>query len=81
MVKLFVLDILHNNICIFFIGMLSGLKKMVGKNNSPISGTDIPENHLLSMESTHSLYTPSLKAGKKRKVDAAESTNVKRKYG
>lgn len=60
--------------------MLSGLKKMVGKNNSPVSGTDAIENHLLSMESTHSLYTPSLKTSKKRKVDAADSTNAKRKY-
>ncbi|OXU29248.1 hypothetical protein TSAR_007484 [Trichomalopsis sarcophagae] len=59
--------------------MLSGLKKMVGKNNSPISGMDIPENHLLSMESIHSLYTPSSKAGKKRKVESADPTNIKRK--
>ena len=58
--------------------MLSGLKKMVGKNDSH-SGMDIPENHL-AVESTLHLYTPSVKAGKKRKVsDNTDGVNLKRK--
>jgi hypothetical protein len=61
------------------IGMLSGLKKIVGKNNSP-NEMDASEN-LLTVETAYNLYTPSLKAGKKRKVaDSTDSLNIKRQY-
>lgn len=64
----------------FFQGMLTGLKKIVGKNSSP-NGQDTTESRLLDVESTQPLFTPSLKTGKKRKVaDSTDSFEIKRKY-
>ncbi|XP_014226529.1 rho GTPase-activating protein 11A-like isoform X2 [Trichogramma pretiosum] len=45
--------------------MISGLRKMVGKNHSP-SGTETQENHIVAEPTTQS-HTPSVKVGKKRK--------------
>ncbi|XP_011496179.1 PREDICTED: rho GTPase-activating protein gacN-like isoform X2 [Ceratosolen solmsi marchali] len=57
--------------------MLSGLKKIVGKNNSP-NEVDGSEN-LLAIETACHLYTPSVKASKKRKVqDNTDLLNIKR---
>ncbi|XP_014219147.1 rho GTPase-activating protein 24 isoform X2 [Copidosoma floridanum] len=48
--------------------MLSGLKKMVGKNNTT-EDADTQESNLLPVESALHVYTP-LKLGKRKKVDA-----------
>ena len=45
--------------------MLSGLKKIVGKNNSLLDAEPVTEPDL---SNPIHLYTPSLKTGKKRKV-------------
>lgn len=59
--------------------MFSGLKKIVSKNHSP-TGIDASENNLLRAESNLTLYTPSVKAGKKRKVaEIVESSYIKKK--
>ncbi|XP_058805658.1 rho GTPase-activating protein 11A-like [Phymastichus coffea] len=58
--------------------MLTGLKKIVGKNSSP-NGMDATESRLLDIDSNQSLVTPSLKAGKKRKVtDSMDLLEIKR---
>lgn len=48
-----------------FSGMFSGLKKMVGKNSSPV-GNDLQDVKLLGSEGN--LNTPAHKMAKKRKV-------------
>ena len=59
--------------------MLSGLKKMVGKNHSP-NGPDMPESHLIPADSMTNLNTPSVKSAKKRKnMDSLESLHHKKK--
>ena len=56
--------------------MLSGLKKMVGKNNSPLDTEPISDS-----SNSVFLYTPSLKIGKKRKVTEVpiDEANLKKK--
>lgn len=59
--------------------MLSGLKKIVGKSHSP-TGIDASETNLIGSESNLNLYTPSIKAGKKRKVtETTELSYIKNK--
>ncbi|XP_033226909.1 rho GTPase-activating protein gacF-like isoform X7 [Belonocnema kinseyi] len=58
------------------IRVLSGLKKMVGKNNSPLDIEPISDS-----SNSVFLYTPSLRIGKKRKVmePPIDESNLKKK--
>ncbi|KAJ8670141.1 hypothetical protein QAD02_001400 [Eretmocerus hayati] len=60
--------------------IMSGLKKMVGKNSSP-NNTEVAESRLITCESTKSLHTPALPTGKKRKIEGVNSLNSNRQNG
>jgi hypothetical protein len=57
----------------YFIGMLNGLRKIVGKGTP-----EVDENNLIT--STPDFSTPCVKSNKKRKVEASSTLSSRKKY-